>query len=226
MDRLPSEMSLIALQNRCWWEMEKFSRQEPSAEEYCLEIFHRALVLRDEQAWEVLIQRFSATIVGWLRRHPYREEATRLHIQERDYADLTMARLWMTARNRPLEFRSLAGALWFLHKTLNAAVIDTIREMKSKELPIPATGFVEPAALEEEEDTEGWEAIKSMLPDEREKRLAQLLFYCNLTPREVVHYCPQEFSDIQEVYKLKRNILDRLRRNKDRLRHLLDNPDL
>src|SRR5258708_5731227 len=154
MDRLPSEMSLIALQNSCWWEMEKISRQEPSAEEYCLEIFHRALVLRDEQAWEVLIQRFSATIVGWLRRHPYREEATRLHIQERDYADLTMARLWMTARNRPLEFRSLAGALWFLHKTLNAAAIDTIREMKSKQLPIPPTGFLQPPPLHQQQDTE------------------------------------------------------------------------
>lgn len=226
MDKLPSEMSLIELQNRCWWEMEKFSRREPRDEEYCLEIFHRALVLRNEQAWEVLTQRFSATIVGWLRRHPYREEAARLHIQERDYADLTIARLWMAARNHPLEFHSLAGALYFLHKTLNAAVIDTIREMKSKELPIPVTGLVEPAAPEEEEDLERWEAIKSILPDQREKRLAQLLFYCNLTPREVVRYCPQEFSDIREIYRLKRSILDRLRRNKDRLRYLLGDQDL
>ncbi|HEX7735117.1 MAG TPA: hypothetical protein VF458_09640 [Ktedonobacteraceae bacterium] len=224
MDRPPSEMSLVELQNRCWWEMEKFSHRQQCAEEYCLEIFRRALVLRNEQAWEILIQRFSATIIGWLRRHPYREEAARLHIQEKDYADLTIARLWVAAHNQPLEFHSLAGALWFLRKTLNAAVIDTIREMKSKELPLQETAFVEPAAPEEE-DLERWETIKSMLPDEREKRLAQLLFYCNLTPREVVHYCPQEFSDIQEVYKLKRGILDRLRRNKDRLRYLLGNSD-
>lgn len=219
-------MSLIELHNRCRWEMEKFSRREPSAEEYCLEIFRRALTLRDELAWEMLVQRFSPTIVAWLRRHPYREEAARSHIQEKDYADLTIARLWVAARNQPLEFHSLAGALRFLHKTLNAAVIDTIREIKSKELPIQETAFVEPAAPEEGEDIERWEAIKSMLPDEREKRLAQLLFYCNLTPREVVHYCPQEFSDIREVYKLKRSILDRLRRNKDRLSYILGNLDL
>lgn len=219
-------MSLIELHNRCKWEMEKFSRREPCTEEYCLEIFHRALMLRDEHAWEVLVQRFSPTIIGWLRRHPYREEAARAHIQEKDYADLTIARLWVAARNQPLEFHSLAGALRFLHKTLNAAVIDTIREIKSKELPIQETAFVDPVEPEEDESVERWEAIKRMLPDQREKRLAQLIFYCNLTPRDVVHFCSQEFSDIREVYKLKRSILDRLRRNKDRLRYILGDLDL
>jgi hypothetical protein len=37
---------------------------------------------------------------------------------------------------------------------------------------------------------------------------------------------PDEFSDAQEVFRLTRNILDRLKRNKDRLRWLLGDEEL
>ncbi len=57
-----------------------------------------------------------------------------------------------------------------------------------------------------------------MLPTRRELRLAYLLYHCGLKPREIVRFCPQEWSDVQEIYHLRRNILDRLMRNKDQLR--------
>ena len=60
-----------------------------------------------------------------------------------------------------------------------------------------------------------------MLPDEREQRLAYLLFHCGLKPREIIHYCPQEFSSVQEIYRLHRNIIDRLQRKREHIRWLL-----
>jgi hypothetical protein len=60
-----------------------------------------------------------------------------------------------------------------------------------------------------------------MLPDEREKRLAYLLYHCGLKPREIVLRCSPEFPDVQEIYRLNSNIVERLRRNCDRLRHIL-----
>jgi DNA-directed RNA polymerase specialized sigma24 family protein len=222
-----SEMNLTELQCHCQCEMEKYSRYGSNTEEYCLEIFRRAMLLRDEQAWEILNQTFSSIILGWLRRHSCYTAAYRLHPEEKDYVTLTLERLWMVGvRNQTMEFRSLAGALSFLRISLNSVVIDTLRE-QGKEQPLtPETDFVEYPAPDEEESAELWECIKSMLPDKREQRLAYLLFYCNLTPRQVIHYCPQEFSNIQEVYQMKRIILDRLRRHKDRLRWLLTDEDL
>lgn len=225
MDKPPREMSLAELQSRCWSEIEKFNRKEANDEEYCLEIFHRALVLRNERAWDMLTRRFTGTILGWLRRHPYRETAYRLH-SEADYVALTIERLWMvTVRNQSLEFQTLAGALKFMRASLNCVVIDMLRG-QTKEAAIPEAGFDEPVAPEPDDGNEFWEIIKSMLPNEREQRLAYLLFHCNLKPRQVVQFCPREFSDVREIFRMKRNILDRLQRNKDRLRWLLDGEHL
>jgi hypothetical protein len=63
-----------------------------------------------------------------------------------------------------------------------------------------------------------WEVLQRMLPDEREQRLAYLLFYCGLKSREIVRFCSQEFSDVQEIYRIRRNIMERLLHNTDQLR--------
>jgi hypothetical protein len=104
-------------------------------------------------------------------------------------------------------------------------VIDCLRS-QAKEMPIPEAGFDEPAAPTYDDDDEFWQIIKSMLTDKREQRLAFLLFHCNLKPRQVIQFCPQEFSDVHEIYQMQRYILDRLRNNKDRLRWLLGETDL
>lgn len=64
---------------------------------------------------------------------------------------------------------------------------------------------------------EVWEVLQTMLPTEPEQRLAYLLFYCGLKSREIVRFCPQEFSDVQEIYRLRRSIMERLLRNADQL---------
>jgi len=61
-----------------------------------------------------------------------------------------------------------------------------------------------------------------MLSNTREQRLAYLLFHCGLKAREVVQYCDEEFSDVKEVYRLHRNIFEKLMRNRDQIRWRLD----
>jgi hypothetical protein len=53
-----------------------------------------------------------------------------------------------------------------------------------------------------------WGTLQKALSDVREQRLAFLLFNCGLKPREIVSHCPQEFCDVQEVYRLRRNIME------------------
>ena len=54
-----------------------------------------------------------------------------------------------------------------------------------------------------------WGTLQQALHDVREQRLAFLLFNCGLKPREIVSHCPQEFCDLQEIYRLRRHIMDR-----------------
>ena len=39
-----------------------------------------------------------------------------------------------------------------------------------------------------------------------------------LKARDIVRFRPEEFGDIQEVYRLTRNIVERLTRNRDQIR--------
>jgi len=55
-----------------------------------------------------------------------------------------------------------------------------------------------------------WEGIQRLLPDEREQQAAYLLFHCGLKPEEIVRCCPGAFSDVQELARLRRNIMERL----------------
>ena len=67
------------------------------------------------------------------------------------------------------------------------------------------------------DSSEVWEILQTVLPNRREQQLAYLLYHCGLKPREIVHFCPQEWSDIRGIYHLRRNILKRILRNADQL---------
>ena len=227
MEDLPDQMSLSALADRCMSEIQHYRRHEPYNDRYCLEIFHRAMVRHDPQAWELLQQRFAPTVKAWMRNHPHRDIACR-HQSEEDYVADTFVRVWQASMRNRLEFDTLAAALSYLKISLQGAVIDKLRAYsRPKEAPLPEPGsdaphVEEPASEDEYGSHDMWEVIRSLLPNKRERRLAYLLYYCGLKPREVMQYCPKEFSDIQEIYRLTRNILERLMRNRDQFRWRLN----
>lgn len=237
MDKPPGEMRLDALTDCCMNEINKYRRGEAHDDTYCLEIFRRAIVQRDERAWETLVARFRDTMMSWLRRHPSGELACQ-HESEQYFVDRAFTRFWRsTVQKQRMEFATLGAALYYLKTCLVCEILDVLRvERRARELPLPDVGFsehaqwqeshfAEPEASDPDEGDELWEAIESLLPDQRDRRLAYLLYYCNLKPREIVHYCPQEFDNVKEVYYLRRNIFDRLMRNRDKLRWRLSDEE-
>jgi DNA-directed RNA polymerase specialized sigma24 family protein len=221
MDKPPQDMSLSELADRCASEISKYSHKEAYDDTYCLEIFHRALLLHDAVAWELLQQRFGPTVSSWVRRYPSREAAYRYNTEE-NYVALAFERFWVASVNNQLEFHSLAAALRFLHSCLNTAILDTFRGYsRSNFVPLEPGSPEEPVSEDVDNKREFWEAVMSLLLNLRERRLAYLLYYCGLKPREIVQLCRDEFNDVQEIYRLRRNILERLIRKKDILRWLL-----
>src|SRR5260221_9511308 len=159
--------------------------------------------------------------------HPHGLSTSR-HQSKENYVADTFVRVWQASIRNRLEFDTLAAALSYLKISLQGAVIDKLRAYsRPKEAPLPepcsdAPHVVEPASEDEYGSHDMWEVVTSLLPNKRERRLAYLLYYCGLKPREVMRYCPNEFSDIQEIYRLTRNILERLMRNRDQFRWCLN----
>ena len=84
---------------------------------------------------------------------------------------------------------------------------------------MPEAGSPEEPGVEDSiESGELWELLREMFPGEREQRVIYLLFHCGLKPREIVHYFPGEFSDVREVYLIRRSVHDRLLRAADYIR--------
>jgi DNA-directed RNA polymerase specialized sigma24 family protein len=220
MEELPKNMRLSALADRCMSEINNFRRGEASSDQYCLEIFRRAMLEHDDEAWTLLVDRFKEFLLAAFRRHPRSEAASHLDSPE-NYVARAFARFWIAAvHNQQVMFTSLGAALRYLRVCLDSTILDMLRsDARRNEMPLPEPGFTgEPAVEDQDEGSELWEVIRDMLPSERERRLAFLLYQCNLKPREIVRLRPQEFPDVNEVHRMKRNIVDRLARNADVIR--------
>lgn len=186
-----------------------------------LELFQRALSRHTDEDWHLLVERFQGLVLVWVRNHARRELAYRYHTPEY-YVALAFERFWQaTTHNRSLTFTSLEAALSYLKASLNGAILDTLRSYTRPEVPLPEPGYLYPVELTTEDplgEHDFWDAIKNLIPTPREQRVAYLLFYSGLKPREIVQFCPKEFPTVSEVHRLRRNIVERLLRQADTIR--------
>jgi hypothetical protein len=218
-DQPLGEMSLMMLAESCAQEINKHRHNEPSDERYGLEIFRRAVALHDNDAWAILQIQFAENVRFWLARHTCRDAALR-HESEQDYIAHAFRRFWLAVSEQTLTFTSLAGALRYLRLCLHCAIMDTLRAYAHARLEaLPEQGHPdEPQVEDRYHESELWEIIRNLLTNERERRVAYLHFHCNLKPREIMRYCASEFSSEEEIYRIKRNIMERIMRNIDKIR--------
>jgi hypothetical protein len=215
---LPS-MSICELAIHSQMGIDHDRHSEQSTDEYALALLHRALIQGEQEAWEWMHHCFSSLVLDWLHRHPNRTLACRLQSEEQ-YVAQTLERFWRaTSLAKRVEFKTLAAALGYLRACLNGAILDTLRaSARLRETPLPEPGEEgEPHMEDTSDNCEVWEMLRSILSDQRELRLAYIFFHCGLGPREIVRFCPQEFPDIQQMYSLRRRMMEHLLRNADQL---------
>lgn len=183
---------------------------DPSTDEHDVELFRRATVQGDQDARASVKQHLSEVVRGWLRQHPSREAACRLDNEEH-FVAATFERFWQLAIDRQLEFSTFATVLPYLRLSLNGVILDLLRApSRPKEVQLPQPDFMRKLQMEgKTSSTEVWGHLQRGLLNVREQRLAYLLFHCGLKPREIIHYCSQEFCDACEIYSLRHNIIER-----------------
>jgi hypothetical protein len=184
-----------------------------------LELLRRAIAHSDQDAWTGFQQCLEETVLTWLHEHPSREAACR-GLCEKHVVVQAFERFRRAAVQAQMAFETLAGILVYLQASLNGVILDTLRTLsRPREVSMLVPGLAGEPRMEDQMDSnEIWEVLQTLLPSARERRLAYLLYHCGLGPREILHCFPQEWSDVQEIYRLRRNILERLLRYADSMR--------
>ncbi len=218
------QMELTILAERSAQELQRLRRNEPYDERYPLALVHRAIVEQADEAWSLLYQCFSEFIHKWIASHRSKDIAL-LRDSEENYVAQTFSRFWFALRDKHVEFSSVAAVLSYLRATLEGVLTDTVRSQalsRSREVSLSGPEcYREPCVEEDHDDQHIWVLLQALIQDEREKRLVYLLYYCGLKPREIARRCSQEFADVKDIYRLNHNIMERLRRNGNRVYYLL-----
>ncbi|TMC87113.1 MAG: hypothetical protein E6J10_05710 [Chloroflexi bacterium] len=188
-------------------------------EVYSLGLLRRAIARGDQDAWAGFTQCLEETVLTWLHEHPSRGAACR-GLCEKHLVGQAFERFRQAAVQAQMVFETQAAMLVYLRASLHGAILDTLRTISQpREILRPVSGLTgEPRVEDQIDSNEIWEGLQTMLPSAREQRLAYLLYHCGLGPREILHCCPQEWSDVQEIYRLRRTIVERLLRHADSMR--------
>jgi hypothetical protein len=215
----PMQMDLTALVRRCAIESERFYKGLQHDTCFSYELFRRALVERDEEAWEQLYRHYNGLVEGWIRR----SGAFVSSGESSEYFVVgAFTKFWRALTpERFSSFLSLASLLQYLQLCATSVVIDSVRaqswsEMLPEETIAPNHGpqsSPDEEAVSRVDREEFWHFINEQLNGEVERVVVYCSFVLGLTPRAIYAKRSELFTSVNDVYNVKRNVLGRLSRN-------------
>jgi hypothetical protein len=204
----------------CQDETRRFRRGERTEGGACLELFRRAICGRDSAAWEAIIAQYRGIVLAWVRQGSAPASA-----REPDdfWVGRAFERLWSAIG--PERFDHFAGVpalLKYLKMCVHSVVLDDVRARAAAQTaPLEASEReaerdapdAEVLAVQRLSGDELWAAIDAFLTDDTERLVVRCSFVLDLKPGEIYELHRDRFTGVAEVYRVKRNVLDRLRRN-------------
>jgi DNA-directed RNA polymerase specialized sigma24 family protein len=219
---------LTELAAACGDETAKFLRREPARDDFCLELLWRA-VGGDQAAWELVVRQYRGMVLAWVRQHPAAATA-RAGGEDDDYwVNRTFERFWLALKPERFGlFPGLAAILRYLKTCAHSVLLDEVRARRAgslsslDELPetTPADHDAADSAIRSLAGQQLWSAVLREMHDETERRVAYLSFARDLKPADIYRRSPHLFASVADVYRIKRNLLDRLRRNPEIRAHV------
>jgi DNA-directed RNA polymerase specialized sigma24 family protein len=188
------------------------------------DLFRRAILERDDDAWAAIYAHYRPLLLGWARHCAARAIADE---QSEDIADRALARAWAAlSPNRFAQFPNLAALLAYLRTCVTAAVIDAARaqatrERTAQQLKYDPVMTPEQVVLAATSQDELWRLVVGLVTTEHERVVLVESFVLDLPPRTILERHPDLFADVTAVYAAKRNLLNRLHRSRE-LQRLYD----
>ena len=223
----PEQMDLPTLVKHCIAESELFYRGKTHDSRFAFELFRRALVERNEVAWEYLYNHYAPLVDSWVRR-----SSAFINSGESSeyFVVLAFTRLWRAIPPERFEsFPNLASLLQYLQRCAGCVVVDMVRShawgleiLPEEALPTECPHQIPPdvEAVARISREEFWKYIDSQLHTDAERMVVFETFIMGMKPGDILNNHPHLFTSINDVYNVKRNVIGRLGRNRE-LRRLL-----
>jgi DNA-directed RNA polymerase specialized sigma24 family protein len=221
-------LTLASVAHRCTQETSLFFQRQGHDPRYCFELFRRAIVDQNQHAWRLVHAQYRALVSGWVERHSAFPD-TGEEVQY--FVNRAFEKMWRAMPPAKFSrFGDLRSLLRYLQMCVYSAIVDHVRkaELSTVQLddavsvaddatPGPLDGDQVDAELHRQEF---WQMIGARLQNEQERKVVYGSFVLGLKPRELHARHRKTFSHVKDVYRVKQNLLARLRRD-DELRALL-----
>jgi RNA polymerase sigma factor (sigma-70 family) len=215
-------LSINDLARCCSEETSKFLKQSASNDRYCLELFRRAITRRSEDAWACIYQQYAPLVLTWVNQH---QSATSLLGQDGSAPLVNAAFAKFSQAMTPVKmdnFDSLAAVLKYLKMCVHSVIADEVRSRQARQYEETLELIEhEPATDDPADDVVSsisaqglWQVIQEELNGEDERILIYLAYVQGMKPGEISSQHNRLFPTVEDVYRIKRNVLERLRRNR------------
>jgi DNA-directed RNA polymerase specialized sigma24 family protein len=191
--------------------------ESASSDAVYYDLFRRAIEQRDADAWADISRHYRRLLAAWATQSSARSIIAE---QPEDIADQAFARAWAALSSaRFSAFPHIASLLAYLRTCVRATVIDHAREQAGQlraVQSIVSTGTSaapEQTVLEELDRTEIWRLIARMTSSPQEQVIVRESLVDALPPRAIQARHPEMFADVMQVYRVKRNLINRFQRN-------------
>lgn len=233
-EEILQEMKLPDLARRCEQETYLYFQHKEHDDSYCFELFRRAIESSDSEgrneAWGAIWERYEKTVTGWVVKH-YAFNAT--HEDPQPFVNEAFGKISLTIT--PDKFRSfsdLGYLLQYLKMCVHSVIMDYTRkadytalyDLDEADRDKSADPLPEEQAIEHMDNQTFWRLLQARLRDSKERAVMEGSFIFELKPQEICEHYRSLFSNVDEVYQVKQNVISRLRRDAE-FRKLLDYDD-
>jgi hypothetical protein len=176
-------------------------------------------VHRDDEAWAAIVAQYRGILLAYVSQH-----GAAAVIRESDdyWINRAFQRFWTAvSADRFGQFPDLPALLKYLKLCVHSVLMDEVRTRRAR-TSTSLEELVESAAplASTEHNVIGglageqlWAAVLGHVQDEAERQVAQLSFTRDLKPAEIFDRHPELYASVADVYRIKRNLLERLRRS-------------
>lgn len=230
--------SLEDLIQKCREQTELYSQREPYDPAACYEIWRRAIVQRDEDAWSALIEQYSSFVRKWLQQRIGTVNALR-NEEEMLFNGVFINLYRFLTPDKFNSFSGLPALLQYLKMCCWTIVADAQRDLQARKMTVPLDSVLPPdesgnstpggsnpadrlssnfeleeSVLAKVDRTAFWQEVWDLLESPVDRKLVYLRYVLHIPPREIVQLYPGDFSSVDEVYRRTKNLCWRLKNSR------------
>ena len=227
-----TNLSLSDLARSCAEETELFFQHRDHDTRYCFELFRRAIRENNQYAWEIIFNQYQSLVTGWVRQHPGFDSSGE---EAQYFVTGAFAKISSILTTEKFDkFSDLQSLLRYLKMCVHSVITDYNRttdranlqiSFEDIQFEIEATNPAPEKVVSDQLDNKTlWAQLNERLNDEKERLVIYGIFVLALKPRELCKHFKDVFTEVEEVYLIKQNVMARLRRDTE-FRHYFGGDD-